>query len=558
MDSNHLPVTGGVAVVIAVIVSFFVINPTDLEGFRPGGDSRQIAQIHGLEDVQARLWQDPFAAASVHLNRQQSPPIQLSGQIVLPASGDKQSRFADIRLGQSAISKAQPSYESERHSLARLQREIGKEAVEEAGSKKAASQNDGGITVLAVMVSASPYAKQAETRKRMRYAALSALGAEQFYPKDAEYIGVVNDLNQHKVNDSARQQLSGKVCSKQNRNTEGCKGWLDLSAGAEQLPLMMPYEWFEKKSEGKEKHVLLLWLDEDAFGVKPLTKLDVIFGLLGEDVAQIKLIGPYGSGTLKRMVGEASRDHEDWQVLRERVEVYSATATGSDQVLTGGGLSVESRLAGIFRRFQRTISIDDILMADIVDELQKRLQPSEAKSMDFNVAILSEWDTAYGRALPEAFAEKACIKNSSDGKCSEQAVESYKREHLHMFRYMRGIDGLLAEDSQDAQRTSNDSNASADKKVKIERPEGRSQKDYLRRLADQISTMKRELKSDSKKSILAVGVLGSDVYDKLLILKALRNRLPEAIFFTTDLDASLLHPENYSWTRNLIIASAFG
>jgi len=58
--------------------------------------------------------------------------------------------------------------------------------------------------------------------------------------------------------------------------------------------------------------------------------------------------------------------------------------------------------------------------------------------------------------------------------------------------------------------------------------------------------------------IRAIGILGSDVYDKLLALQALRPRFPDAIFFTTDLDARLWHPNQLKWTRNMIVASSFG
>jgi len=60
------------------------------------------------------------------------------------------------------------------------------------------------------------------------------------------------------------------------------------------------------------------------------------------------------------------------------------------------------------------------------------------------------------------------------------------------------------------------------------------------------------------KSLKAIGILGTDVYDKLLLLQALRKKFPGIIFFTTDLDARLLHPEEIKWTRNLVIASGFG
>ena len=55
-----------------------------------------------------------------------------------------------------------------------------------------------------------------------------------------------------------------------------------------------------------------------------------------------------------------------------------------------------------------------------------------------------------------------------------------------------------------------------------------------------------------------MGILAGDVYDKLLLLQALKKEFPGIIFFTTDLDARLLQPSDYQWTRNLLIASHFG
>lgn len=55
----------------------------------------------------------------------------------------------------------------------------------------------------------------------------------------------------------------------------------------------------------------------------------------------------------------------------------------------------------------------------------------------------------------------------------------------------------------------------------------------------------------------AIGILGADIHDKLLLLQALHKRFPYTIFFTTDLDATLFHPKQWSWTRSLVIASHF-
>jgi hypothetical protein len=61
---------------------------------------------------------------------------------------------------------------------------------------------------------------------------------------------------------------------------------------------------------------------------------------------------------------------------------------------------------------------------------------------------------------------------------------------------------------------------------------------------------------DKENQVVAVGILGSDIYDKMLVLQAVRPELPSAIFFTTDLDALYLEREMQPFTRNLVVASA--
>jgi hypothetical protein len=88
--------------------------------------------------------------------------------------------------------------------------------------------------------------------------------------------------------------------------------------------------------------------------------------------------------------------------------------------------------------------------------------------------------------------------------------------------------------------------------------EGQGQFDYLQRLADHIHRLDDEIRYQGPGKIAAVGILGSDVYDKQLLIEALKPELPEAVFFTTDLDALLLPHDKYRSTRNLIVASSYG
>lgn len=134
-------------------------------------------------------------------------------------------------------------------------------------------------------------------------------------------------------------------------------------------------------------------------------------------------------------------------------------------------------------------------------------------------------------------------------------------ERIHTITYMRGIDGKLP--NRDSEISVRSNSGSGEKKgsttdfdyfnPKFEQPQGQDQFDYMRRLTERVKTI-----ANDRDNIRAIGIMGSDVYDKLLILRALREEFPNAIFFTTDLDARLWHHTERSFTRNLIVASSYG
>src|SRR4029077_1791495 len=113
---------------------------------------------------------------------------------------------------------------------------------------------------------------------------------------------------------------------------------------------------------------------------------------------------------------------------------------------------------------------------------------------------------------------------------------------LHRFSYLDGIDGKLpARSSQISTEPKVATDTSKDKERKTpeaNRAEGPSQLDYIPRSADHIERENQDLQmKPARAGIRAIGILGSDVYDRLLALQALRPRFPGAIFFTTALDA---------------------
>ena len=121
---------------------------------------------------------------------------------------------------------------------------------------------------------------------------------------------------------------------------------------------------------------------------------------------------------------------------------------------------------------------------------------------------------------------------------------------------MQGLDGQTFDDERTTSEEGGTNNENSEKgqtdnKFYTKPAIGKSQIDYLSRLTNSIWRK-------HKNNIKAIGVLGSDVYDKLLILQALRKKYPCTIFFTTDLDARYVHPDEFKWARNLIVASSFG
>jgi hypothetical protein len=85
-----------------------------------------------------------------------------------------------------------------------------------------------------------------------------------------------------------------------------------------------------------------------------------------------------------------------------------------------------------------------------------------------------------------------------------------------------------------------------------------NQFDYLSRLGDRIEDLDSDLFRNEGGSVTAIGIVGGDTYDTLMILQALRPKLPNALFFTTGLDSRFWDSSELKWSRNLIVASGYG
>ena len=227
------------------------------------------------------------------------------------------------------------------------------------------------------------------------------------------------------------------------------------------------------------------------------------------------------------------------------------------------------------RRLTPAVLSDQELAASLVDELGRRglgLIGSPGLAPTDHLVLVSEWDTLYGRSLPFVFEVELTRRRLGDDSRYEDLYDQrltnriHAPSNVHRFTYLRGLDGevpkTIDEDGDaGAGNAGKASSASEEREARLrqlERAEGPRQLDMIRRVGDRIARLDRQLRLEEQGRVAAIGILGSDFHDKLMVLQALRPQFSDAIFFTTDLDARLLQPRWYGLARNLVVASSYG
>jgi hypothetical protein len=499
----------GLAVLLAAI-GVIIFTQSPFVGNRPGAPEH----FEYSQKAKARLWQDPFTAVLVHHKALKAEKL---------TEGKKEYsqsvQFNTKQEKEKSITSAKETYADKNvQSNLALPQPISEPLEKRIKNKKKP-------TILGVMVPGGLFAEQTETRMRSRYAVLSSLGRLGFVPEDAEHMEYLSLI-------SNKDSESGKLT----------------------MSNILPFEWFEHGQNNSL--VLLLWLNEDIFQYQPLINLQILLKKLCIEGNEFILIGPALSSTLKEMIKQAAESSRcPGERILNGVAIYSAMATVDDDILLKNISTKHKSIKDIFLancgiKFHKTISSDKILVKKLIEELKLR----HIDPVTDNIALVAEWDTYYGQSLRGAFKE--AVRNKVRGK-----IDNIERDRrLYNFSYLRGIDGSLPgdkeikEEKKDAQP---DLQKSSEDVKKLEQPVGKSQLDYLRRLAKEIYRLDRDLWDSDQGRIKAIGILGSDFYDKYLVLQALQQRFPEAVFFTTDLDARFVHPANLQWTKNLIVASSY-
>jgi hypothetical protein len=526
---------------VAAAVVGAVSRLTPLTSTRPADPVAGSRLSIGDQDVDARLWQDPFQATAA--DRESARP---TGTV--------------------------PSAPAEGHDPKGLASQIARAIAE--GSRASATAPS--LLVLPVMVEGEPYPDRAEQRVRARVAVVSGLTLRRFYPRDAEHVGYV------RVNWDPR--LQGRHAGAAPDN------------GQMAAHLVIPYEWFDgfpasgvTSSAGPVgpvpgtsmtdpsavgfRRVLVLWLNESVMRDRPLARLASVLDAVlppgkeppsawgGPQPFAVRVVGPRISQTLQALHAEMrALPYGASRAAARAAQFFAATPTVDDAVLdqpapadppVPEGPPAPPRPGDGRPQVSRTTLTDGGLCGALVAELERRAVDVSPSGRS-HVAIVTELDTFYGRQLETSFRRAAV------------GAAATPSEWISSFRYLRGVDGRAAGDPKSSFKKDEDA---ADKSGRVdvarlvsppaEQTEGASQADYLRRLASNLRAHDQALRRGGQR-LRAVGVLGSDVYDKLLVLRALRKELPGCLFFTTGLDARYGLPAEWEATHNLIVAADYG
>ena len=547
-SDSKLAVAGALTLAIAIAGVLLVKEP--LRSSRPVGSGLEMKQLTGEQLVHARLWEDPVAAVERAIRENGSPKT---------ASAEAPALSQRLKILRHAI-------------LERVK----------------TGQH---LTVLLVTTSGGPYVESTESRLRDRYAVGTALGAACYVPEDESHLSFVEWEAQSHVQGLPYEWYrlrKTRVCgAPESRADSVLVVWLpDEALNRGFFATLTSFAQGLVCQETRKGDCLLTDGTPTLVRLNPSSQKAVTF----------KIVGPRSSSAYRTLLDEAGRLYGEphqgvgvWPNADGTIELYSPWASAMKGLLAYG-LKAESgkgaacvtyedcerefyrRLADANVRLVYDIGSDNQRFEALIAELERR----QVRLGWDAVILIGEWDSFYGRALPIEFRAAACAKvatfTEADLKTIQvpadikqwcqtvsQAIDlqiqrpaDYESLTLNVFRYsyLGGLDGEIPGD--DAARAARATKATAgdSKDPTRDRPEGTSQVDYVRALVARIH--------DEGEGARAIGILGTDPYDALLIIKALRPSFPHAIFFTIDLDARHLHASEYKSTRNMVIASPFG
>ncbi|MBH0201946.1 MAG: hypothetical protein HP496_06525 [Nitrospira sp.] len=543
-SDSKIAIAGALTLVLALAGVLLVKEP--LRSSRPVGTGLDMRATIEEQTVRARLWEDPVAAVQRGLRE---------------ARGNRKATDPYLPLTQRV----------------RALRQALAERVKQGQHP----------TVLLVTTSGGPYVESTESRLRDRYAVGTGLGVACYVPEQEGQLSYIEWDPQSPSPALPYEWFrlrKTKACGEQGARSDSILVvWFPdeaLSRGF--FASLTSFAQALVCQESDKKSECLLTND-----TRKLVRLNPRL----QQAVTFKILGPRGSSAFRALLTEAEASYMEphegvgiWPNADGWIDLYSPWTSAMKGLLAyglrtdaGKGAACATydscereffrRLADANIRLAYDVGSDDRLFESLVEELERR----QVRLGWDAVILIGEWDSFYGRALPIEFRAAACKKIATFSEtdlaliqvpgavkswCSTithavdlqiQRPADYESLLLNVFRYSyeSGLDGEVpGEDKSRAVRAEKVPDDQRD------RPEGTSQVDYVRALVSRIHA--------EGEGARAIGIFGTDPYDSLLIIKALRPAFPHAIFFTVDLDARHLHPSEYKWTRNMVIASPFG
>lgn len=458
------------------------------------------------------------------------------------------------------------------------------------------------LNVVAVLVPGASFIGNEETRRRIRYSVLAGIATNGFVPEYNERLGLLSvpvcpfGYSLETWPDRCLKQTSYSepfcaIAQKWGVRSNWCADHdKRLQKQDQRTPSVLHIPFETLVADGRR--IVVLWLDDSRLDDRWMRQVIAILGTVARDLspevlaaARFSIVGPQTSDKLVlalRDIADLSSDTRDaffcrqWkrvkslelispfstadeqQLIRKATSLISHDAEGiCDEKRRGAGLVNGASLNEAFVHqlgrkasqpfFIRAVGSDTLQVELLRDELCAR---GLGDGQGGRIALLYEWDSIYSRALAIQFGAELVCPGTHPGNVK-----------FERYAYLGGIDGATLEGASPQRRLVPRSGAKGEKvqQPELEWPETRDQRDYVRRLVAHLqgeSDSGMDAGRKKPKPVRAIGIIGKDVHDKLILAQALRPAFPERMIFTTDMDARLAHPEVSNYTRNLVVASS--
>lgn len=503
---------------IVVLLAFNALAPAGRPRSQRNANAPDpwVRMLHA-QDVPARMWEDPLGA------------VRAEGKARWEAERPRGSDGKPAELSFDALKEAN-------------KRVLNDLRAEMAG--------DGPPPlIIPILARGGPYPEDKEYRTRSRYAVTSALHVAGYKPISGDSVGLLSCPRLESPQDGATRSTFDPT------------------------PAYIAFSRYERRSNATVERIIVLWMSDADFPGSDADAglahaLHTLSYALPKGHVQVAPIGPFSSDELLSLVAKTPVGKTEGQVPPTRLicvgdvrfvlrpwKSVTATIPESDVREHLNQMRPRSELSSPWpnieeqiRRVERGTPDDAMIARALAKELARRRGPRRLPATE-NVALVYEADTSFARSLQAAMRKAIREENAM------------ARPGLD-FTYLRGIDGLLVQrpETDTAGATVQRVPSAGDVIRPYMRPRERSnaigtdQMDYLDRLVDSIKLRERV----AGVPITAIGLLGTDYYDKDLLLQALRPAFPGVVFFTTDVDARLLDPRCTPHTRNLIVGAGFG